>query len=566
MIVPLGTSSKVNSGGQQQPPAKASQGSQSSGLGKDIGGILGGTLGQIGGSVFGPGGTIAGGAGGGAVGGGLGESIDELIHGQGLNFGKIVGAGGEQGAYGAIPVGEEARAIPLLGKLTGGLVGREAVRGVTGAVGAGLGKISSNLGNGAPLTQGVGNSALVGGGANMLAPGIGKILKVPTSILENTGKNVATAIADKATMIGDVAAKRLQKIFGPEVVDTGVNGAFLDPEYKKLMDQYGLDNPSIKTIGENLKQGAIDTETNLQGLLSHPDANLPVETVMPKLNQIIKNSVGSQGFQGQTRDDFKAFIDDELTRLHGEEQLTPTLLGQETSGGLQRSTAMTGDSANLKKTGPMFTNLHAPASTPTNAGSSWKDAPIPMTSLLKLERAVGDKANWKADGVDPYKDLYFGIRNMINEQTQHIAGKTGNMEFNNLMDQHQKLIQMQARYKSLYQPGTVTLPEEVSNITQAKKGVMSKILSNPDAQAAAIASGSLLGGNYLPEPLKTPVQGFGLLMALNRESPRLAQSENIANKTMGIGKIAGKVNKSTIIEKLLQEMGVNLPNLGGAGK
>lgn len=495
------------------------------GWGKTIGGIIGGTAGQILGTpldlVTGPAGTITGGAIGGGAGGAIGDIIDQLVGGKGYDLKRTLGSAGEESAYGAIPVGEEMRAVPLLGKMAGSLPGRSAIRATTGAIGGALAKGSENISKNKPVLEDMLSTALGTGAINTVSPAIAKVAKVPLRMLANTGKTVSKIVEEKASMLNDVVANRLQKILGPEVVDTAANGAFLDPEFKSLVDKYDLNNSSIKKIGDNLKQASGDTELQLQGLLNNPDAAITRQEINPQLENIVQNSVGSQGWKGQTRDDFNNFISNELKKYGGAETIQ--------SGG------------------------------PAGTVSSYDTAPIPLSSLLKLERSVGAKANWGEKGADPYKDLYFGIREMINKKVADVSKETGDTTFNDLMTQHQRVIDMQNRYNSLYAPGTRTLPEEVSNFVKSKSDVLSKIMKSPEAQTAALAAGSVFGSKMLPNPLQSPAEIIGLLASLTREAPRLAQNSDIAKNVVGLGKKAESLVNSSSIDKALQQLGIRLP-------
>lgn len=161
-------------------------------LGVNLAGGIGGSVGQAIGAPFGGVGAPVGGAALGGVSQGGAEAVRELLSGKGLNFGNIASQFGQGAAWGAVPGGEEARTGAMIGKAGLKALGKRALAG--GLAGTGVQAIQ-NVQQGKPIQQNLLQSGGVSGALNALAPGVSKVLGVPTKFLAGSSEGIRKQIA-----------------------------------------------------------------------------------------------------------------------------------------------------------------------------------------------------------------------------------------------------------------------------------------------------------------------------------------------------------------------------------
>lgn len=220
------------------------------GIGPNAAGIIGGTLGQAAGTPFdlltGPGGTMAGGALGGGLAGGGENLIEQLLSGQGIDFGKLGQATSTQAAYGAIPGFDEVRALPLAARL--------ATRGGVGAVGNTIAQGVQNATSGQPITKDLTSAAVTGAGSGIVAPAITKVLSSPFKLAAKLGGAATSKLVD-------MAQQNLAKAhFGLLAAE--------HPEVAALADK----NPVVSR--GNVRDEALKTSDTLNGVLDQFSGNI----------------------------------------------------------------------------------------------------------------------------------------------------------------------------------------------------------------------------------------------------------------------------------------------------
>lgn len=505
-----------------------------SGLGKNIGGILGGTIGQIAGSVLGPGGTIAGGAGGGAIGGGLGEGVDELASGKGVDWHKILGASGEQGAYGAIPVGEEARAIPLLGKIAESGLGRAAIRGGAGFLGGGAAQVAQNAGDGAPLTQGVLPNATGTAIGSIASPLVGKVTELAGKTLALPGKVAFDYLPKSIQKSLDLTKEKLSNLETKKLSDlVGYKNIFKAGEWgihPDMLPEQVLDTvtPHMEDLGKELNthlsaEGAATTLQDVRDAFSKAQRQ-----VAPGLKDVDMNYFGQR-------------VDDFLRQNMTDEGLHP--ITDAPSGGLARNSA---------GTNPLFTNRTLSGQSTTLGPTGTDLQPIPLNIVNKIKQRVG-----KRFGDDPlYEQVYHNLQGLIEGKSgQPDIIKGINEEYNTLRD-----IKTSAT-KQLEKP-----TDTILNYGAMKKDLMARKLVDPTtATLASLSAGSaaipgvghipaLAGGGYalyriLNNAIHDPVASAKILSVLNKPG-QLAQTvggKYVKNATTTLGKGITDFTKNSTI-------------------
>lgn len=522
-------------------PNKTAQPS-SGGWGKTIGGILGGTVGQIVGTpadiIAGPGGTMAGGAIGGGLGGGIGEGIDQLMAGKGFDLKKIAGAGAQEGVLGAIPVGEEMRAIPLLGKLATNMAGRQTVRGVTGAVGGGLAQMADNLGQGKPLVQDVLPAA--GGAAlgNMAVPGLQKIagfagdaLKTPGKLLfENLPKSIQASMNLAKQKLTNLETRKMADMVGYENIakakEWGITPDMM-PE-----DVVNTVAPHLKNLGEELNAhlSAKRVGASLQDV---KDAFTKAQRqVVPGLKDVDLNQ-----FQSRIDDFLRQNISEGLDH-------TPQLGGSGRSYGTGTGTA--GDSTYRVVGG--------------NGGTTTPDqienTSLPLTIVNKIKTRLGERF-----GEDPlYKQAYHNLQDLIETKSgQKDIIKGINEEYNTLREIKNASEDQMKKGLSSTMLNYNTMKEEMGK--RKLVDPTSATLASLGAASMAIPGvghvGAALGGGYalyriLNNALHDPVAAAKIVKVLNKPG-EFART--------GLGQAIGKGSDLTgqAIQGAIRGAGVRIP-------
>lgn len=529
--------SMPNSQGQTPQPNTGGTG----GWGKNIGGILGGTVGQILGTpadiIAGPGGTMAGGAIGGGIGGSIGEGIDQLMSGKGLDLKKIAGAGGEQAAYGAIPVGEEMRAIPLIGKMAGNVMGNTAIRGTVGGVTGGLAQMANNLGQGKPLTDNVVGNAESTAIGNIASPAVskalglvGKGITAPAKFAFDTlPKSIQSSLDLASEKLGNLDTKKLADLVGYKNIqaakDWGITASHLPQD---VVDEIV---PQMKTLGEELNTH-----------LSADGAATTLQDVRDAFSKA-QNQV-APGLKDVNMQDFSKRVDDFLRQNLEDAGIHP--LTQAPVGGAERGSA---------GKAPQFTN-RTYSGRSTSMGPTGTDlTPIPLNIVNSIKQRLGERF-----GDDPlYEQAYHNLQNLIEKKSgQPDIIKGINQEYNTLRE-----IKNSAE-KQLESPSTTVLNYNAMKQDLSKR----KIIDPGSATMASLAAASTvipgighvaagLSGGYalyriLNNALHDPVAAAKIIGVLQKPG-QFAQT--------GVGQALGKTGDAigTGVQGVVRNSTVRLP-------
>ncbi len=249
------------------------------------GSLLGGALGGLGGTVAEPGGgTVLGAVGGSALGGaagqGLGQAIQDITSGSGFDLGRTGRQSIVGGLFGAIPGGEELKALPVVGKLAGNLAGRTALRAGTGYLAGNLAQQVANKGNTTPQNQYT--TGLMTGAINAIAPGLSSALNIlpkGASALGKITSESANRILERQSM-PDINA--IQRLFGKSAISTSGGKAFIAPEIQNVIDKYNLPIPPSGNISDfisGVNRAADTVESELQPILNNAQVTVPYDNV-----------------------------------------------------------------------------------------------------------------------------------------------------------------------------------------------------------------------------------------------------------------------------------------------
>lgn len=489
-------------------------------------GIAGGMAGHVLGVPLGdietgsPLGSMALGAGLSGLGGGVGEAIRQVFRstqGKGFDTGQILKSGGEQAAYGAIPGGEELKALknvpqitrfvgPIAEKGLSGIAARTAARTGTGYLGGATAQGIENIGSQKPQDQN--STGVVTGAINALMPGVTNTLGIPGGIVRGLG-TIAKNSAERAIERKNIPAiNAIQRLFGKEAIITGGGKSSVSPDVQSLIDKYNIPLPPKGNISEYkpaLDNASKDIENQLKPILSRANTNYSQE-----IRPLLYNN--AETFFGTTS---LADVPPQVKRV---------ML----------------DTANLG-TNPNLYDL--------------KNVQRTIGKLVKTSNWSEPKDEVDQFAINTYKDLGELIQNKLDGVKVP--------EYQNLINQHKILVKARDNYGLLTKTGGV-LPTELTSTEHAKEQMGSGLSAARAAELGLRTLPLLVGAGAqftgLPKELKeAALLGTGLYGA--------AEFGPAVNPQKALS-IAGKMQQAPTFQnpaivKLLQQLGVRIPGLGG---
>lgn len=421
--------------------------------------------------------------------------------------------------------------------------------------------------------SGIGTDALVGGalaigGGKALqygGKGAAKVINATTRALPNKMLSHATETVQN---IRDVGIRRLEALFGPQILDTTEGGAIIAPRFSSLFNKIGIANEaSIQKIGHKLGEASQQAENELANTLNKDYYNFTKADVMDAMNPILDDTVGGLGHLGQTKDEITGFLDRQLTKLA--DDVSPTA-GKAATGGVNRSSGgVVPVVTNRTGSEVAGSGTHAPGQIADEmAGQS----PIGLPSLLKLKRVIGERADWgdTPSGLDPYQQLYFKVDEMI----KGILAPEDLAKYGQIMEDHSDLIKLKSRYTKMMNKGK--LPEEVFNPKLMEKKIAEKPVSDNILSAIATiiggGAGAALGAAGGPlgmtgGAISLGYGGQAAARALLRDPKALAKVSQIlsaparaADSLPQAVKTTGNITGKTIKE-LLRQLNIRVQGL-----
>jgi len=397
------------------------------------------------------------------------------------------------------PAAEVASYVMPMGKLAMGvkpiasMVGRGAAAGALQGFSQG-----DDLG-------GMAKDAAMGGVMNPVMGGVGKVIGGIGKGLQKVTKGTLENAAGKEGLID---AKRIQHLLGADVLDTNENGAMIASDFQKLFDRQGIpiNEPSIKTLGESLKNASakIEEETVKPMLQKY---YFTKSEITPVFKAIVQDNVGSGGLDGQTRKDILEFLGREQGKAYNGAKITGKAIAKVMDD----------------------------------------KTPVTLDKLLKVKRALGQKADWtgKPFGQDPWQQMYGAIDDLIKSKLSN----KDLVAYGQTFDDYSKLTRMRHRFDYALKGA---LPETVLSPKLAKAEKQGKnFMSSPEVQAL-LGLGAAGGASMIPGVGMLAGPALGLATAA-----RYPTSANIMNKA-GQGIEATMENPQ--VTNALQQLGVHIPN------
>lgn len=485
------------------------QGTEEGGFAPAIGGIAGNILGTgLGALTTIPTAGVANpytmGIAGSGAGQAIGQGIQDLIGGKGLDLGRESKQFGVGAAYGAIPGGQEMRALPLLSKLAGNILGRTAVRGGTGYLAGATAQEIQNQGQPQEQRQNPIQTGAFTGALSAISPALPATLGLVSKgvsklggVAIESGKNIMARMSIPET-------NAIQRLFGKGAIHTLNGEPVIAPEVQNIITKYNLPTPFKNwNIGEFkpvLDRASQEVESKLQPILQDPIYSVPYSEV----RQII-----------------------------------------------------------MENASILMNRKKIPANISSALGKVSDDGTL--SQIKDVQRVVREWANWQNPSTEIDKfamKTYKELGQLIDKQ----LSKVDLPEYKGLIREHQLLAKARELFrKEMGSEGI--MPPELSDKalaeTKAQLGLSGERLISlglTQAPLAASAMGQTLG---IPKEVALPISAIASLYGLAKFGPYLnpQAGQQIGGKLQTGGTNVANLMNSDKLQKAFQQLGVRLPPL-----